>query len=169
MGDANKSSISISKRGDREIVITRDFDAPRELIFKTLTDPKHIPNWWGPRRYTTKVDKMDVRPGGAWRFLNIGPDGEHGFKGVYREIKPPERLVQTFEWEGLPGHVSVETLVLEERDGKTRMTATTVFDTREDRDGMWDTGGESGARETWERFGELVEELQTRAEEGVRS
>jgi uncharacterized protein YndB with AHSA1/START domain len=159
MPTTDSSTMTVTKRGDREIFMTREFDAPRELVFKAITDPKLIPNWWGPRKYTTIVDRMDVRPGGAWRFINRGPDGEHGFKGQYREIVPPERIVQTFEWEGLPGHVSVETLILEEIDGKTRMTATSVFDTKEDRDGMFESGAESGARETWDRLTEVLAEL----------
>ena len=146
-------------RGDLEIVITRELDAPRELVFKAITDPTLISKWWGPRRYTTVVDKMDVRPGGAWRFVHRGADGEFAFRGVYREIVPPEKIVQTFEWEGMPGHISVETLTLEEIDGKTRITATSVFATKEDRDGMWQSGADSGGRETWDRFAELVREL----------
>ncbi len=164
MPTTESSKTTVIRRGDREIVTTREFDAPRELVFKAITDPDLIPNWWGPRRYTTTVDKMDVRPGGAWRFVNSGADGEHGFKGVYREIVPPERVVQTFEWEGLPGHVSVETLILEEIDGRTRMTATSVFDTTADRDGMWETGAEEGARETWDRFAEQLRDLQRMTE-----
>ena len=122
---ATESSTKFSARGDREIVITREFDAPRELVFKAITDPTLIPKWWGPRRYETIVDKMDVRPGGAWRFINRAADGgEHGFNGVYREIVPPEKIVQTFEWEGLPGHISVETLILEDLGGRTRITTT---------------------------------------------
>jgi uncharacterized protein YndB with AHSA1/START domain len=163
MAATSSSATTVTKRGDREIVITREVDAPRELVFKAITDPALIPQWWGPRRYTTSVDKMDVRPGGAWRFISRGPDGDHAFKGEYREIVPPERIVQTFEWEGLPGHVSVETLILEESGGKTRMTATSVFDTQEDRDGMMETGAESGARETWDRFAEVLQELRTKA------
>ncbi|TMD60166.1 MAG: ATPase [Chloroflexi bacterium] len=157
---ATESSTKFSARGDREIVITREFDAPRELVFKAITDPTLIPKWWGPRRYETIVDKMDVRPGGAWRFINRAADGgEHGFNGVYREIVPPEKIVQTFEWEGLPGHISVETLILEDLGGRTRITTTSVFDTKEDRDGMMQSGAESGARETWERFAEVLEGL----------
>ncbi|MFN2521291.1 MAG: SRPBCC family protein [Candidatus Limnocylindria bacterium] len=160
MPTTNSSEMQITRRGDLEIVITRELDAPRDLVLSAITDPALIPNWWGPRRYTTTVDKMDVRAGGAWRFINSGPDGEHGFRGEYREIVPPEKIVQTFEWEGLPGHISVETLTLEEVSGKTRMTATSVFDTKEDRDGMWETGAETGARETWDRFAEQLEALQ---------
>lgn len=153
-------TMTVEKRGDREIVMTREFDAPRDLVFKVMTDPKLIPNWWGPRRYTTVVDTCDVRPGGKWRFVHRGPDGEHGFRGEYREIVPPERIVWTFEWEGLPGHISVETLVLEDLGGRTRMTATAVYATTEDRDGMWASGMESGARETYDRLDELLGELQ---------
>jgi uncharacterized protein YndB with AHSA1/START domain len=163
MPASDSSTMTVTRRGDREIVSTRVFDAPRELVFKAMTDPAQIPNWWGPRRYTTVVDKMDVRPGGAWRFIHRGPDGEHGFRGTYREIIPPERIVQTFEWEGLPGHISVQTLVLETVDGRTRVTATQSFDTKEDRDGMWETGAESGGRETWDRFAELLQQLEATA------
>jgi uncharacterized protein YndB with AHSA1/START domain len=162
MPKTESSTFKMTPRGDREIVFSHEFDAPRELVFKAITDPALIPNWWGPRRYTTIVDKMDVRPGGAWRFINRGPDGEHAFRGEYREIVPPERIVQTFEWEGLPGHISVETMVLEEHGGRTRITGTSVFDTKEDRDGMLETGAESGARETWERFAELLDELKVK-------
>ncbi len=160
MPATDSSTMKVARRSDREIVITREFDAPRELVFKAFTDPDLIPRWWGPRRYTTIVDKMDVRPGGAWRFINRGPEGEHGFKGVYREIVPPERLVQTFEWEGMPGHIAVDTAIFEDLGGRTRITATSVFDTKEDCDGMWESGAESGARETWDRFAELLGELQ---------
>ena len=161
MPTTNSSEMQIFRRGDREIVLTRELDAPRELVFKAITDPALIPHWWGPRKYTTKVDKMDVRPGGSWRFINSGPDGDHGFRGEYREVVPPERIVQTFEWEGMPGHISVETLVLEDIGGRTRMTATSVFDTTEDRDGMWETGAQTGGRETWDRFAEQLEKLQS--------
>jgi uncharacterized protein YndB with AHSA1/START domain len=154
----SSSAVTIERRGDREIVYTREFDAPRELVFKVLTDPKLIPNWWGPRQYTTIVDKMDVRPGGAWRFLNRTAEGEEfAFRGVFREIVPPSRLVQTFEWEGMPGHISVQTMVLEARGDKTFVTATSVFDTKEDRDGMWESGAQTGGRETWERLAEVIE------------
>jgi uncharacterized protein YndB with AHSA1/START domain len=151
------STFSATKRGDREIVITREFDAPRDLVFKVMTDPKLIPSWWGPRRFTTTVDKMDVRPGGKWRFVHKAADGgTHGFRGEYKEIKPPERIVWTFEWEGLPGHISVETLELEDIGGRTRMTATAVYANTEDRDGMFASGMETGARETYDRLDEVL-------------
>src|SRR5947209_8504732 len=92
----NKTASTLTMPSEREIVMTRVFDAPRELVFKAYTDPGLIPKWWGLRKSKTTVDKMDVRPGGLWRFVEHGGDGdENGFKGEYREIAPPERIVQT--------------------------------------------------------------------------
>src|SRR5215207_10022772 len=100
----------LTKPSDREIHVERVFGAPRDRVFAAFTDPGRIPEWWGPRDTTTIVDRMDVRPGGSWRFVMRDSDGsESGFRGTYREVTPPERIVQTFEWEGMPGHVSVET------------------------------------------------------------
>ena len=158
---ANSSTFTLTTPSDREIVITRMFDAPRELVFKAITDPTLIPRWWGPRRYETIVDKMEPRVGGTWRFINKDADGnEFAFNGVYREIVPPERVVQTFEFEPMPGHVSVDTMTLEDVDGKTKLTSRSLFDSREDRDGMMQSDMESGVRETYDRFEELVEEIQ---------
>jgi len=141
----------------QEIVLTRVFDAPRELVFKTLTDPELITHWWGPRGHSTTVDKMDLRPGGAWRFVDRDPEGrESGFHGVYHEILAPERVVQTFEWEGAPGHVLLETMTLEDVGGKTRLTTKSVFQSVADRDAMVATGMESGASESMDRLAELI-------------
>jgi uncharacterized protein YndB with AHSA1/START domain len=143
----------------RELVSTHIFDAPRELVWKAWTNPKLIPRWWGPRKYTTVVEKMDVRPGGAWRFLQRDAEGnEYGFHGQYVEVVPFERIVETFEFEGMPGHVVTETAVFEEIRGKTKITQKSVFETVEDLEGMLASGMEEGARETIERFAELVEE-----------
>jgi uncharacterized protein YndB with AHSA1/START domain len=107
---------------------------------------------------------MDVRPGGVWRFVQTGTDGsEFAFNGVYREIVPPERLVYTFEFEGMPGHVSLETVTLEDIDnGKTKMTDRILFETVEDRDGMLRSGMESGWAETMDRFARLLQKLQAK-------
>ncbi len=110
-----------------KIVVTRVFDASRELVFKACTDSNLIPQWWGPKEYDTSVDAMDVRPGGVWRYVQRGPDGEFAFKGVYHTVMPPERLVYTFEFEGMPGHVMLETVTFEEQNGKTKMTVADVF------------------------------------------
>jgi uncharacterized protein YndB with AHSA1/START domain len=138
---------------DREIQIERVFDAPRERVFATMTDPKLIPEWWGPHGVTTIVDQMDVRPGGSWRFVMRNSDGsETGFRGTYREIVAPELIVQTFEWEGMPGHVSVETARFEDLGGRTKLTTTSIFHTPEERDGMLASGMEGGLNETYARL-----------------
>ena len=152
--------------GEQEITITRVFDAPRERVFEANTDPDRIPEWWGPRRYTTVVDEMDARPGGTWRFINRDSEGnEYAFHGVYHDVVAPERIVQTFEFEGAPGHVSLETARFEDVDGKTRLTVQDVFQSVADRDAMVESGMEEGARETWERLAELVEKSETEKEE----
>jgi uncharacterized protein YndB with AHSA1/START domain len=139
------------------IVMTRVFDAPRRLVFETHTSPEHVRHWWGRRGSTLPVCEMDFRPGGAWRFVERHPDGqEYAFRGEYREIVPPERIVWTFEFEGMPGHVSVETLTLIERDGRTTLRSRSLFDTLEDRDGMLQSGMEAGAAETMDRLAEYL-------------
>jgi uncharacterized protein YndB with AHSA1/START domain len=151
---------SIVPDGDREIVLTRVFAAPRALVFRAMTDPALIPRWWGPRRYSTRVDQMDVRPGGKWRFINRAADGtEFAFRGEYREIVAPARIVQTFEWEEMPGHVSVETATLEEHDGKTTLTIRSLYDSPEERAGVLQSGMQEGAIETHDRLAEIVAEL----------
>ena len=162
MAEQTKTTSKLSLPSDREIVGSRIMDAPPELVFKAYTDPELIPRWWGPRRYATTVDKMDLRPGGVWRFVHRAADGgEYAFNGVYREIVPPKRLVYTFNYEGAPGHEAVETVTFEEAEGgKTRMTDHLLFETREERDGMLNSGMEEGAAETIDRLVELLRELQ---------
>jgi uncharacterized protein YndB with AHSA1/START domain len=148
---------TVTTPSDREILSERVFDAPRERVFAAYTDPELIPQWWGPRRMTTVVDRMDVRPGGSWRFVAHDPDGrEQGFQGVYREVTPPERIVQTFEWEGMPGHVIIEHAAFEELGGRTRVTVTSLFHTTEERDGMLASGMERGLSESHDRLDELL-------------
>lgn len=142
---------------EREIVSERVFNAPRERVFAAFTDPELIPRWWGPRRMTTIVDQMDVRPGGTWRFLARDSDGrEQGFRGAYREVTPPERLVQTFEWEGMPGHAVIDTVSFEDLGERTKLTTTSLFHTTEERDGMLSSGMEGGLGESHERLEELL-------------
>jgi uncharacterized protein YndB with AHSA1/START domain len=160
MGGSGSKQLKVTTPSDREIVMTRVFDAPRDLVFEAHSSCEHMSQWWGPRKYEVGSCEMDFRPGGKWRIVHRGPEGEeHGFRGEFREIVPPERLVWTFEWEGLPGHVSVQTAQFEEHDGKTTLTATAVFDTIEDRDGMLQSGMESGAAETYDRLDEYLEVL----------
>jgi uncharacterized protein YndB with AHSA1/START domain len=143
--------------GKQEIVMRRIYDAPRALLFRAYTDRLLIPQWWGPRMYATIVDKLDAKPGGLWRFLNRDADGkEYAFHGVYHEVAAPERIVATFEFEGSPGHVSLEILTLEERNGGTMLTNRSVFQSAADRDAMLQHGMEEGAVETMDRLGELL-------------
>jgi uncharacterized protein YndB with AHSA1/START domain len=150
------SATQVAAQGDREIVTERIFDAPREKVFQAFIDPELIPKWWGPRAITTKVDKMDVRPGGDWRFVCEGPDGGTAFRGTYREITPPERIEQTFEWEGMPGHIVVETATFEDLGGRTKLSTRSLFHTTEERDGMLASGMEGGLSESYEQLDELL-------------
>ena len=158
MKTQNSYAASLTMPSDREIVMTRVFDAPRKLVFQVYTDPQQIPHWWGKRSHTTRVDKMDVRPGGLWRYIESDETGnEYCFNGEYREIVPPEKIVHTFEFEGMPGHIGLVTSVFEELpDGKTRLTETSVFPSIEDRDGIIASGMEEGANETWDRLAEVL-------------
>src|SRR5262245_33239433 len=154
---------TISTPTDREIHVERIFDAPRDRVFAVYTDPELIPEWWGPYDTTTIVDQMDVRAGGGWRFVTQDCDGnETAFRGTYREVTPPERIVQTFEWEGMPGHVCVETATFEDLGDRTKVVTTTLFHTREERDGMLESGMEHGMNESHARLDELLARLVSR-------
>jgi uncharacterized protein YndB with AHSA1/START domain len=148
----------VTTPSDREIRAERVFDAPRERVWAVWTDPHLISEWWGPRGTTATVDHADVRPGGSWRFVirNDSDGGENAFRGTYREIVPPERLVLTFEWEGLPGHVSVETAVFEDLGKRTKVITTSLFHTTEERDGTLSSGMERGMNDTYARLDELL-------------
>jgi uncharacterized protein YndB with AHSA1/START domain len=156
-----KTSI-VAEPGKLEVIITRVFDAPREKVFKIYTDPKMIPKWWGPKRLKTNVERMDAKSGGSWRFLHEDHDGKvFAFHGVYHEVLAPERIIDTFEFEGLPekGHVTMETAKLEELPGgKTKLVVQSVFQSLADRDGMLQSGMEKGLTESFERLDELLKE-----------
>jgi uncharacterized protein YndB with AHSA1/START domain len=156
-------ALEVTTPSDREIVMTRVFDAPRDLVFEAHSSCEHMSRWWGPRRYEVISCDIDFRPRGKWRIVHRGPEGdEYAFRGEYREIVRPERIVWTFEFEGMPGAVSIETLTLEEHDGKTTFVGTSVFDTVEQRNGMLESGMETGAAETMDRLDEYLEELRSR-------
>ena len=142
--------------------MTRIFNAPRELVFNVMTDPTHVEKWWGPRQYTTLVDQMEVRDGGRWRYIQRGKDGsEFAFHGVYHSIVAPERIVDTFEFEGMPGHVLMETMTLEALpDGKTKLKVSSVFQSVADRDGMLQSGMEGGSNDSYDRLDELLARMQ---------
>jgi uncharacterized protein YndB with AHSA1/START domain len=147
---------------EQEMVMTRNFNAPPELIFKAYIDQNLIPQCWGPKRLATSVVKMDVRPGGIWRFVQRDSDGnEYIFNGTYHEILPPRRLVYTFEFEGMLGHVTVEKVTFEEEHGsKTRLTSKSFFQRVEDRDIMLNLLRVGvGTAESMDRLAELLKYL----------
>ena len=156
MTNQQTNELHVAADGDREIVTERIFDAPRERVFQAFVDPELIPQWWGRREGTTTVDKLDVREGGEWRFVTDGPDGNTAFRGTFRAIEPPARVEQTFEWEGMPGHICVETATFEDLGDRTKVTTVSVFDTTEDRDGMLASGMEIGMGESYEKLDELL-------------
>ena len=163
MEGTTKHRLEVTTLSDRELLMTRVFDAPRDLVFEAHTSCEHMTRWWGPRKYEMSSCEIDFRPGGAWRMVHRGPDGtEHGFRGEFREIVRPERIVWTFEYEGAPGHVSVDTLTLEEHGGKTTLTAHSVFDTAEELQAMVQSGMEEGAAETYDRLDEYLDVLRAR-------
>lgn len=153
-------TIFIVEPGKQEVVITHIFDAPCDLVFKAYTDPNLLVQWWGPRYLTTRIDQMDVRKGGIWRFVQNDSNGnEFAFNGVYHAVWAPERIVDTFEFEGMPGHVLLETATFEDQDGKTLLTVKSVYQSVEDRDGMVQSGMEGGLTESMDRLEELLEKL----------
>ncbi len=161
MAVQSKPVVTLSMPSDRELVITAVLDAPRRLVFEATTRPEHVKRWWGLRNSTMTVCEIDLRPGGAWRYvLRDNVTGrEDGFSGVYREITPPDRLVYTEGWEGMPGHDYLVTATLDEKDGKTTITSRLQYKSVEDRDGHVNSGMERGMRETYDRLGELLTTL----------
>jgi uncharacterized protein YndB with AHSA1/START domain len=134
---------------DREIRVERIFDASRERVWRAFTDPAELAQWWG-RGNRLVIERLEVERGGHWRFVEHGPDGVHGFEGRYREVTPPERLVHTFEWDGMPGYVVIETVTFEDLgDGRTRVVNRSLFHTREERDGMLHSGMEQGLEQSY--------------------
>jgi uncharacterized protein YndB with AHSA1/START domain len=160
---ANETKIT-AEPGKQELFITREFDAPRELVFRAHTDPDLYVRWLGPRDLIMKLETFEPTSGGRWRYIQVDAQGnEYGFHGVNHEVLAPERIIGTFEFEGLPesGHVMLETLIFEELPGgRTRMTGQSVFQSVEDRDGMVQAGMESGVVDSYARLDDLLEELQ---------
>jgi len=150
---------TITTPGDREIRIERIFNAPRDRVWKAMTDPKLVAQWWG-RGNKLVVERLEVERGGHWRFVEHGPEGVNGFEGRFREVTPPSRVVQTFEWDGMPGHVIVETATLEDMgDGRTRLVNTSLFHTAEERDGFLQSGMEGGMNESYEALDRVLAKM----------
>lgn len=159
MTATKNSSLTITLPSDKEILMTRVFDAPRQLVFEAMTKPDHVAKWWGPRRSALTVCEIDFRVGGTWRYVLLMPDGkEVAFRGVYHEITPPERMVCT-ECYVEPRYGNAEwrtTVTLEERGGKTTITSRVLHPLTEARDGHLNAGMETGAAETFDRLEELL-------------
>jgi uncharacterized protein YndB with AHSA1/START domain len=152
--------MTLTVPSDREVVLTRVFDAPRRQVWEAYTKPEHVARWYGPRGTTMSVCEIDLRPGGVWRYVHSAPGGgEVAFRGEFREVAPPERLVYTFEFEGMPGAVCLETVTFAEDNGRTTVTTTDTFDSVEARDGMLASGMEGGAAESYDRMEELLEAI----------
>jgi uncharacterized protein YndB with AHSA1/START domain len=148
--------MEVSTPSDREILITRIFDAPRERVWQAFTDPKMLAQWWG-RGHKLDIERFEPERGGHWRFVEHHDGGSEGFQGRFREVTPPERIVQTFEWDGMPGYVSVDTVTFEELDGgRTRVVNTALFHTTEERDGMLNSGMEGGLSESYAALDRLL-------------
>jgi uncharacterized protein YndB with AHSA1/START domain len=159
----NSGTFAVTTPSDRAIEITRLFDAPRRLVFEAMTRPEHIKRWWGNlgENYTVPEADVDLRPGGAWRFVNRTPKGQLVvFYGVFREIVAPERLVYTEIFEPFPDAESVITAVFTEESGQTRLRLTCVYPSQEVRDMVLKTGMERGAALSYDRLEEVARELQ---------
>jgi len=158
----NSGSFKVTTPSDREIQMTRLFSAPRHLVFEAMTKPEHVRQWWGRlgEGYSVPVCEIDLRVGGAWRFVNRHPRGEAAFHGEYREITPPSRLVFTEIFEEFPDTVSVVTTEFADEGGKTRMTATVRYPSLEVRDMVLATGMSRGAGISYDRLDDLVASMQ---------
>ncbi len=151
--------LTVTTPADREIRIERIFNASRDRVWRAMTDPKLVAQWWG-RGNKVVVERFEVERGGRWRFVEHAPEGVHGFEGRYREVSPPQRIVQTFEWDGMPGHVIVETMTLEDLgDGRTKLVTVSLFHTAEERDGMLHSDMATGAEQSYQALDALLARL----------
>jgi uncharacterized protein YndB with AHSA1/START domain len=157
--NAPAGAAKVTTPAEREIRIERIFNAPRERVWRAMTEPELVAQWWG-RGNKLVIERMEVERGGHWRFVEHSPEGVHGFEGRYREVTPPEREVHTFEWDGMPGHVVVETVILEDLgDGRTKVVNISLFHTTEERDGMLSSGMEEGLNQSYAALDRLLATL----------
>jgi len=161
----NTTTITV-EHGKQEIIIEREFDSRRELVFKCFTHPELLVQWNGPKDMEMTINYFEGSTGGSYRYTHRDPKGEEfSFHGVYHEVKSPERIIDTFEFEDMPGHVSLETATFEELpEGRTKFIAHSVFQSVADRDGMVESGMRRGVVESHERLDELLDKLETEQE-----
>lgn len=143
---------------DREIHIERIFNAPRARVWRAITEPAQVAQWWG-RGHKIDIERLELRRGGHWRFVEHTPSGPAGFEGRYREVTPPERLVLTFEWDGMPGHVAISTTILEDLGDRTRLVGMMQFFTTAERDGMIQAGMERGMNESYRALDAVLDAM----------
>jgi uncharacterized protein YndB with AHSA1/START domain len=156
----NTGTLQVTTPSDREIVLTRVFNAPRHLVFEAFTRPELLKRWFGPHGWSLPVCEVDYRVGGSFRFIMRGPDGnEMGMRGTYKEIAPPDRSVHMESFDDFPGSESQVTTVFTEKDGKTTMIATVLYPSKEVRDAVIQSGMEHGAAETYDRLAEMLESI----------
>jgi uncharacterized protein YndB with AHSA1/START domain len=154
----SKEKAIVTTPTDRSIHVERVFNAPRDRVWRAFTEPELVAQWWG-RGNKLVIERMEVERGGHWRYVEHGPDGEHGFEGRYREVTPQDRLAMTFEWDGMPGHVAIETITFEDLGDRTKVVNTTLFHTTGERNGMIQSGMETGMNQSFEALDRLLEKM----------
>jgi uncharacterized protein YndB with AHSA1/START domain len=149
----------LSTPSDREFRLERTFNSPREKVWQAMTDPELVKQWWG-RGNPLTIERFEFERGGHWRFVEHSEHGVHGFEGRYREIVPIERMVLSFEWDGMPGYVIINTMTLEELpNGRTKIVSTSLFHTAAERDGMLSSGMEGGANQSYDALDRVLAAL----------
>jgi len=149
----------LSTPNEREIRLERTFNSKRERVWQAMTEPALLAQWWG-RGNRVVIERFEFERGGHWRFVEHGDDGVHGFEGRYREIVPIERIVSSFEWDGMPAHVLIQTMTLEQlADGRTKLVSTALFHSQPERDGMLSLGMEGGTNLSYEALDRVLSTL----------
>lgn len=153
----SSGTATVTLPADDQILITREFDAPKRLVYKAWTTPELVKRWWSGQRGTVTLAEIDLRVGGMWRYLMTATEGfEVGFHGEYREIVPDERIVSTEVYEGMPDAYAVDTLTLTETDGRTILTILVQHSSQEDRDAHINSGMEAGMQESMDALEQVA-------------
>jgi len=164
MTAANSRTASVTLPTDQQILMTREFDAPKHLVYRAWTTPELVSRWWTGQRGRMTVAEIDLRVGGTWRYTMVANGGfEVAFHGEYLEILPTERIVMTEVYEGMPGPAALVTVTFTEHDGRTTLSVLMALPTKEVRDAVLQSGMEAGVQESWDRLGEIAASLRRHA------